>query len=219
MNLLGVTTLDQFGLLKPIRQLINDSSPGSPRCNAVIKDTQRQQFTAALQAEFTELFKDGLGHCTKAKESLVLKPNATPVFRRARPVPYAARAEVESELDRLIDLGVIKPIEHTNWAAPIVMLKKPNGKSRLCVDYSTGLNDALELNKHPLPLPDDIFTTLNGGKIFSILDLSDAYLQVELDDASKQLCCISTHRGNYAYQQILGIIFLRLFLIWSGRVT
>jgi len=51
-----------------------------------------------------------------------------------------------------------------------------------------------------LPVPEDIFATLNGGQVFSQIDLSDAYLQLELNDQSKQLCNINTHRGVYAYQ-------------------
>lgn len=104
-----------------------------------------------------------------------LKPGVTPVYRRARPVPYSSREVVEKELDRLLSMGVIKPIDYTEWAAPIIVLRKANGKTRMCVDYSTGLNDALQPNQHPLPLPDDIFATLNGGKILSQLDLSNAY--------------------------------------------
>jgi hypothetical protein len=83
-----------------------------------------------------------------------------------------------------------------------MIVKKPDGSARLCVDYSTGLNDALQLHQHPFPVPEDIFATLNGGQVFSQIDLSDAYLQVELDDESKQLCNINTHRGVYAYQRL-----------------
>jgi len=53
-----------------------------------------------------------------------------------------------------------------------------------------------------LPFPEDIFATLNGRQVFSQIDLSDAYLQVELDDQTKQLCKINTHRRVYAYQRL-----------------
>uniref|UniRef100_A0A7I4YQ79 Peptidase A2 domain-containing protein n=1 Tax=Haemonchus contortus TaxID=6289 RepID=A0A7I4YQ79_HAECO len=66
-------------------------------------------------------------------------------------------------------------------------------------DYSTGLNDALEQHQHPLPTPDDIFTKLNGGLYFSQLDLAEAYLQLEVDDDSKQLLTIDTHRGLFRF--------------------
>jgi hypothetical protein len=57
-----------------------------------------------------------------------------------------------------------------------MIIKKPDGSAQLCVDYSTGLNDALQLHQHPLPVPHDFFTTHNGGHVFSQTDFSDAYL-------------------------------------------
>jgi SAM-dependent methyltransferase len=83
-----------------------------------------------------------------------------------------------------------------------MIIKKPDGLTRLCVDYSTGLIDALQLHQHPLTVPEDILATLNGAQVFSQIDLSDAYLQVELDEGSKQLCNINTHRCVYAYQRL-----------------
>ena len=46
------------------------------------------------------------------------------------------------------------------------------------------VNDALQDHHYPLPNPDGIFNKLNGGKIFSKIDLSDAYLQIEVDEES-----------------------------------
>jgi hypothetical protein len=93
--------------------------------------------------------------------------NVIPVYRRARPVPYASLLIVEQELDHLLNLGVIKPVRHADWAAPVMVVKKPDGPAQLCVDYSMGLNDALQLHQHPLPVPEDIFTILNGGHVFT----------------------------------------------------
>ncbi|XP_062537805.1 uncharacterized protein K02A2.6-like [Armigeres subalbatus] len=89
----------------------------------------------------------------------------------------------------------------SQWA-PIVVVKKPGGKVRICADYSTGLNAALEHNNYPLPVPDEIFTKLNGCRYFSVVDLSDAYLQVEVDDDSKQLLTINTHRGLFRFNRL-----------------
>jgi hypothetical protein len=155
---------------------------------------------ASLKTSFPDVFKDRLGQCTVTKASLTLKQNATPVYRRTRPVPYASLPTVEQELDRLLNLGVIKSLRHADWAAPVMVVKKPDGSSRLCVDYSTGLNEALQLHQNSLPVLEDIFAILNGGHVFSQIDFSDAYLQVELDNDSKQPCNINTHRGVYEYQ-------------------
>jgi len=73
---------------------------------------------------------------------------------------------------------------------------------RLCVDYLTGLNEALPVHQHPLPVPVDVFATPNGGQVFLQIDFSDAYLQVDLDDFSKRLCNINKHKSVYEYQRL-----------------
>ena len=99
-------------------------------------------------------------------------------------------------------MGVIQPVSYAKWAAPIVVVRKQNGTVRLCADFSTGLNASLEDNHHPLPVAEDIFATLNGGKFFAKLDLSDAYLQVEVEPESREFLTISTHRGLYQFTRL-----------------
>uniref|UniRef100_A0A914ICB8 Reverse transcriptase n=1 Tax=Globodera rostochiensis TaxID=31243 RepID=A0A914ICB8_GLORO len=121
-----------------------------------------------LRQKVQPVFKDGLGYCGKTKAHIVLKPDAKAVFRRARPVPYSALQIVNGELDRLEKMNIITPVEHTDWAAPILVVKKAKGAARLCADFSTGLNDILQLHQHPLPLPTDMFSALNRGKFFTV---------------------------------------------------
>ncbi|EGT38684.1 hypothetical protein CAEBREN_28147 [Caenorhabditis brenneri] len=101
-----------------------------------------------------------------------------------------------------MNTGVITPIEHAEWAAPVVAVSKKNGTTRLCADFSTGLNDSIENNNHPLPTADEIFTKPNGGLYFSQIDLADAYLQCEVDEQAKQLLVINTHRRLFCYNRL-----------------
>ncbi|EPB65739.1 reverse transcriptase [Ancylostoma ceylanicum] len=119
-----------------------------------------------------------------------------------RPVAHASLEVVEKEIERLVDMGVIEPITHSEWAAPIVCVRKANGKMRVCADFSTGLNKALEDYEYPIPIPEDIFASLNGGTMFSQIDFSDAYLQVELTDEAKEVVVINTHKGLYRYKRL-----------------
>ncbi|XP_055623123.1 uncharacterized protein K02A2.6-like [Toxorhynchites rutilus septentrionalis] len=100
---------------------------------------------------------------------------------------------VDEELDRHERLKIIKPIDYSEWAAPIVVVRKANGNIRICGDYSTGLNNALQPHQYPLPLPQDIFIKLAHCKIFSIIDMSESYLQVGVDESSSMLLTINTH--------------------------
>ncbi|CAH8624689.1 unnamed protein product [Dicrocoelium dendriticum] len=98
--------------------------------------------------------------------------------------------------------GVLKLVGEINCKIAFNGVEKPNGKVRVCADFSTGLNAALDDHQYPLPIPEDIFAKLNGGKCFAKLDLSDAYLQVEVDESSRELLTINTHRGLYQYNRL-----------------
>ncbi|XP_055605433.1 uncharacterized protein K02A2.6-like [Uranotaenia lowii] len=176
------------------------SLPLSTICNQV----QTNQVTSIqhYKAAFPNVFNNTLGHCKKAKVQLFLKPDARPVFKPKRPVPFTSVAKVDVEIDRLEKFGIINAVDFSQWAAPIVVLRKPGGKVCMCADYSTGLNASLEANNYPLPVPEDIFSKLNGCKFFSIIDLSDAYLLVEVDNKAKNILTINTHRGLYRFNRL-----------------
>jgi hypothetical protein len=156
----------------------------------------------SLKREFPNVFKSVLGHCTKIKAHLRLKPDPQPVFCRARPVPIGIQPAIDKELDRLLELGAIKKTDYSTWAAPILAVRKKDGSLRICMDFSTGLNAALELDRHPLPRPEDLWNKMQGICIFTQIDLKDAYLQIELDEGSKELVGINTHRGIFQCQRL-----------------
>ncbi|KAK6760950.1 hypothetical protein RB195_022139 [Necator americanus] len=143
-----------------------------------------------------------LGRCVKTKAKLLLRDNAVPVFKKKRPVPYAFVTDLDAEIDRLFAEQVISPVEHSEWVTPIVVVKKKSGQIRLCGDFSTGLNDALQLHQHPLPTAEHVFTKLNGEQLFTHINFAEAYLQVEVEEESKGMLTIKTHRGLYRYNRL-----------------
>ena len=76
---------------------------------------------------------------------------------------------------------------------------KPDGNLRLCGDYKLTVNQVAKLEQYPLRLLEDIFASLTGGQTYSILDLSHAYSQIELEETSKVYTTINTHRGLFRY--------------------
>ncbi|KIH54296.1 retroviral aspartyl protease, partial [Ancylostoma duodenale] len=154
---------------------------------AEVRADQNDDVAMKLKQSYPEVFEEGLGLCTKEKADLQLVGDVRPVFKACRPVPHATIEAVEKELDSLLEMNVTTPVTHSEWAAPTVCVRKSNGKLRMCADFSTGLNKALESFDYPLPVPEDTFATLNGGAVFSQIDLSDAYLQIELSDESKKM--------------------------------
>lgn len=98
--------------------------------------------------------------CNKTKIKLGLKPGAVTVFHPKRSVAYAIFNSVDEELDKLERVNTISPVNFSKWAVPIVVVRNANGTIRICGDYSTGPNDALQPHQYPLPLPEDIFAKL-----------------------------------------------------------
>ncbi|XP_044757268.1 uncharacterized protein K02A2.6-like [Coccinella septempunctata] len=139
--------------------------------------------TNALINQFSNLFSEGVGLFNKSSLSLKLKnTNVTPKFHKARPIPYALKSPVEAEINRLLSLGIISPVDYSQWGTPVVPVLKKNGAVRLCGDNKVTINPHIEIDQHPLPRIQDLFGCLQGGVQFSKLDLSDAYQQVGLDD-------------------------------------
>ena len=95
--------------------------------------------------------------------------------------------------------GILEKVDFSQWATPIVPVPKKDRSFRLCGDYKVTINPALEVDQHPLPKPEEIFASSAGGQSYTKLDLSQAYQQLLLDEASKNLVTINTHLGLYRY--------------------
>ena len=110
--------------------------------------------------------------------------------------------EAKLELDRLTKAGIIEKVDHSDWAAPVVPVPKGDGQLWLCGDYKVTINPVLVQDQYPLPKPNDLMAQLAGGQRFSKLDLSRAYQQIRLEEASRPLVTINTHKGLYQYTRL-----------------
>ena len=163
--------------------------------------TQWASLSQVLQAH-KEVFDEKLGKLKDFKAKLYIDPQAKPVFYKPRQVPHALKQKIEVELNNLVEKGIIQPVKHATWAAPVVPILKPDGSLRLCGDYKVTINKCAKTESYPLPRIEELFSSLAGGKSFSKLDLSHAYLQIELDDASKEYVTVNTHKGLYKYNRL-----------------
>ncbi|XP_061729321.1 uncharacterized protein K02A2.6-like [Cydia pomonella] len=155
-----------------------------------------------LMARYPELFSDKLGRFKKYKIKLTLKADAKPVFYKARPVAFALKDKVDSEIKRLVRLGILEQIEYSDYASPIVPVLKRDGSVRICADYSQTINKQLLIEKYPLPTIEELFSKLHGGVEFTKLDMSMAYNQFEIDDPDN-ITCINTNRGLFKYRRLI----------------
>ena len=109
---------------------------------------------------------------------------------------------MEAELDRLEQQGIIKKVECSNWAAPIVVVPKTDKSIRICGDYKISINPYVRTEGYPLPKVQDLFSSVSNGTVFSKLDLQHAYQQLEVEESSQPLLTINTHKGLYQYLRL-----------------
>ena len=193
-NLFGTDWIQSFELW---------DSPISDFCQKIENLTaESEKLKKDLKEAFPDVFSDKLGRCTKMEARFKLKEDAIPVFKRKRSVPFASIEKIDKELDRLEKTGILTQVNYSEWAAPTVYVKKKSKDIRVCADFSTGLNASLQDHHYPLPSPEEVFTKLNSGKIFSKIDLSEAYLQIPVQEESSKLLCIATHKGLFKFNRL-----------------
>ena len=113
------------------------------------------------------------------------------------------REKVENEIKKLVDEGILEPIENSDWSTPIVPVLKSDGRIRICGDYKVSINPYLEIDKYPIPRISDLLTKIVGGTLFTKLDLSQAFQQVVLDENSQKLTTLSTHLGLFKTTRLM----------------
>ncbi|UYV74834.1 K02A2.6-like [Cordylochernes scorpioides] len=131
-----------------------------------------------------------------------IKINVSNGDEELTPVPFSIKEKIDKELDRLEKSQIIEKVNASDWSTPLVTVIKSNGELRLCGDFKNTLNNCIEDEKYPLPTIETMLGNLGGNKIFTKLDLSSAYHQIEMDEASKNLLVVSTHRGLYRYNRL-----------------
>lgn len=165
-------------------------------------DVEHSSELEDLLSKHSTLFEPGLGKIAETTAKLYLKDGAQPKFCRARQVPYSIREKVGKEIDRQVVEGILEPVKFSNWATPVVPILKKDGSIRLCGDYKVTVNQATNTESYPLPRIEDLLASLAGGTAFCKLDLAHAYQQVLLDEESKEIVTINTHKGLYKVNRL-----------------
>ncbi|XP_041761534.1 uncharacterized protein LOC121588066 isoform X2 [Anopheles merus] len=163
----------------------------------IIESSNTQNGLKAILDEFPAVFLDTIGKIEGVKASLHSKNGANPTFLKARPLPFSIRDTMEEELKNMVDKGILVKVERSEWATPIIPVRKTGKKVRLCGDYKLIINKGLLIDDFPLPTIDELFANMSEGKKFSKLDLAQAYLQMEIREKDQHLLTLNTHMGLY----------------------
>ena len=88
---------------------------------------------------------------------------------------------------------------YPDWLANVVMVKKANGKWRMCVDF-TDLNKACPKDSYPLPRIDQLVDSTAGHKLLSFMDAFSRYNQIRMDEVDQEKTSFVTSQDLFCYK-------------------
>ncbi|XP_063946164.1 uncharacterized protein LOC108194850 [Daucus carota subsp. sativus] len=150
--------------------------------------------------EYKDVFPEELPGIPPDREiefTIDLVPSTAPISKAPYRMAPAEMKELATQLQELLDKGVIRP-SVSPWGAPVLFVKKKDGSMRLCIDYRE-LNKMTIKNKYPLPRIDDLFDQLKGASYFSKIDLRSGYHQLKIKPEDVPKTAFRTRYGHYEF--------------------
>ena len=158
----------------------------------------------SIETEFQDIMK-GVGKLKDYQLKVHVNPEIKPIAQPVRRLPFNLWEKVESKLKDLLDLDIIEEVEKgtpTTWVSPLVVIPKPGGDIRMCVDMRRA-NTAIIRERHYIPTVEEVLYDMNGSKVFSKLDMKWGFHQIELEAGSREITTFGTHVGLYRYKRLM----------------
>ena len=172
--------------------LWKDDDPQKPVIGKQLSPRQKLE----LEKLLADIFRDSPGR-TDLAEHHIDTGETTPVRLPPYRVPHAYRKEVETQLTKMLDAGIIEP-SNRNWSAPMVLVHKKGKQMRICVDYRR-LNSVSKMDAYPMPRIDDLIDLLGRAEYISKIDLIRGYWQVPLTKECREKSAFVTTYGLFQF--------------------
>ena len=172
--------------------------------NVKLEKNSQEQIQNLL-AKRREVFSHTLGKHRSYRVKLHTDPNIKPVIEPPRPTPYHLRERVDKALEEMLKNDVIEehPVgDPTPWISNAVYVPKPNGSLRVTLD-ARNINRAIQSSNLPIPRQEDIKAKLGGSSIFSKMDFSSSFWQLELYPESRGMTVFNLNDKLYRYKRLI----------------
>eukprot|EP00775_Hariotina_reticulata_P010619 gene10619-10777_t len=112
-------------------------------------------------------------------------------------MPFAKYKEVKRHVQEMLDLGIIRP-SNSPWAAPVHLVPKKDGSTRLVVNYR-GINAVTRKDAYPIPRMDDLLNNISKCKVMTSIDCWRGYFQVPMHPDSVERTAFITPFALYEF--------------------
>ena len=160
--------------------------------------TQGEQLQNLLD-DFKDVLSNEPGK-TAITEYNIETGNANPVCLQPYRLPHAYRETARWDLQDMEQNGIIEP-SSSEWAAPIVLVKKKDGTLRFCVDYRK-LNSLSQADAYPMPRIDELIDQLGQAMYVTTLDLTQGYWQVPVAEKAREKTAFVAPFGLYQFRMM-----------------
>ncbi|KAK3737241.1 hypothetical protein QZH41_010870 [Actinostola sp. cb2023] len=144
--------------------------------------------------------EDDIGFCDLVEHQIVTN-DERPIKIPHRRVPPQQWTEVRDYIQKSLERGIIRE-SSSPYASPIVLVRKKDGKLRLCVDYRL-LDAKTHKDAYPLPRIDEALDVLKGAKYFCSLDLAHGFNQLPMRESDIEKTAFRTGTGGlYEYTRM-----------------
>ena len=130
---------------------------------------------------------------------LKVNPSFRPVKQKRRSFAPERQKAINEEVGKLLQVKAIREVEYPEWLANVVLVKKANGKWRLCIDF-TDINRVCPKDSFPLPRIDLIVDATAGHELLNFMDAFSSYNQICMDPSNQEKTPFVTGQGTYCYR-------------------
>ncbi|KAL5564335.1 hypothetical protein UlMin_027499 [Ulmus minor] len=134
-----------------------------------------------------------------AVHRLQVDPDHPPVKQKRRKIAPERNKVVNEEVQKLLDIGSVREVHYPDWLANVVIVRKKNGKWRVCIDF-TDLNKACPKDSFPLPHIDILVDATAGHELLSFMDAFSGYNQILMHPDDQEKTAFITERGIFCYK-------------------
>lgn len=201
MKLAKLSICDGSEILEILNIEVEDSARISSQ-DLIINEDLPNEVKMQVRDLFDKYYANAQRPLEPAEENIMKltltddKPFSCTPFR----LMYSDKPKLRNILDDLLDRGIIRE-STSEYASPIVLTRKKNGETRMCIDFRK-LNKVTARDNFPIPLIEDQLDLLGGKKYFTTLDLKDGFFHIKMHEDSTKYTSFVTSLGQFEYTRM-----------------